>query len=284
MVNLQDCTAQAPTNCDLPSDLTGSIPSPPGHHDTPSSCTPQAFQHEISLLIHEMLSLGANQPDFVDVDAVSRLHSMVDRRVDALSPIFRARNATIEPYSPIPHLHEKRQQIRVTANNFLLALHRQHARTELQSREAAMCAALEILDAQQALFEAMGDKHYKCYMLSYYTIDAGIFLATLVAKHPPSDPKQAHAVDVALQRSIERLTWMVPRNKMAASAIPILEQHISRAGRRDTELVAAADDLSQASAGLEQASQPTTHTLSQNGPESHEIVSLEPMAFDALTP
>ncbi|KAI5366528.1 hypothetical protein Slin15195_G080500 [Septoria linicola] len=93
------------------------------------------------------------------------------------------------------------------------------------SRAAAVHAALNILAAQQGLFDLLEDAHYKSFMLSYYTADASLFLAALPFASMVSNAQLVNQVAQALQRASIRLAWMSPRNKMAAAALQVLEQY-----------------------------------------------------------
>lgn len=272
-INMQDCTAKAPTNCDFPSNTACSVPISPGDSECPSAYTPHAFQHEVSVLIHQMLSLGANRSDSADMAALDQLHAALNRLLDVLPPAFRVHNpATAWDYA-VPHIHEKRQQIKVTAFTFLLALHRQHARSRRESREAAVRAALEVLNAQQTLFEALGDKEYKSYMLAYYSMDAAIFIVTARAAHPLTDPKLAVDVSCALQQAYRRLSWMAARNSVAKSALRVLDCYQVGLRSSKSRHSAEAGHITQTFSNSEQSSHPSSHTLSQSSLDYQRIGS-----------
>jgi hypothetical protein len=124
----------------------------------------------------------------------------------------------------MPALVAKRLHIAVTANAFLLALHRRHSRSNPHNRNLAIAAALDILKAQHHLCDVLGEVPYKAYMLSYYTIDSGLFLAAALASHPSSSPQ----IHLALQQAVARLAWMAKRSPLASSGLVVLQRVYSR--------------------------------------------------------
>jgi hypothetical protein len=112
----------------------------------------------------------------------------------------------------------------IIAHSFSLNLHRAHSATHKPSRDAAVQAALNILDAQQQLFDLLGNAHYKIFMLSYYSVDAGIYLAVTTAKYPVPDRQTARQIEMALQQTIQRLSWMSTRNSLAQAGVQILRR------------------------------------------------------------
>jgi hypothetical protein len=68
----------------------------------------------------------------------------------------------------------------------------------------------------------VGEHYYKIYTLSFYTIDAGIFLSAATIEHPLMDPLLLEQIHSALRQAILRLTIMKERSAMAKSGLQVL--------------------------------------------------------------
>lgn len=194
-------------------------------HGPPSSYTPHWFQHKISKLIIQVLSSdehGRRRNE--DPEQALQTHSQVLAMLDDLPAAMRPHATDFSWDTTIPALAAKRLHIMVTANAFLLALHRRHARSSSHNCSLAIAAALAVLQAQHQLCEVLGEVPYKAYMLSYYTIDAGLFLAAALASHPNSSPQ----IHLALQQAVARLAWMAGKSPLASTGLLVLQRVYSR--------------------------------------------------------
>lgn len=171
-INRDDCSAKAPIDCNMPRDPSKLVsPAAMAHRDQePFSYTPQIFHFEIAHKIHDMLSSvkGYNQ--------VEVLHNQVLSILDRLPPTMHPWNPDTSWDTRKPNFPKSRQHIASVASSFLMALHRPHVVVHARSRQAAIRAAPDTLQAQQRLFDLMSEHHYKIYGFSFYTIAAGIFL------------------------------------------------------------------------------------------------------------
>lgn len=217
-----DCTVGDPTDCDFPSDPTMTeFPIIHDSHRPPSSYTPHWFQHQISKVINQVLSsdeLGRRRNQNSEQALQTHLHVL--SMLNDLPPAMNSHAPDSSWDATLPALAAKRLHISVTANAFLLALHRRHSRCNPHNRNLAITAALAILQAQHHLCEVLGEVPYKAYMLSYYTIDAGLFLAAVLASHPSSSPQ----IHMALQQAVARLAWMAGKSPLAASGLAVLRR------------------------------------------------------------
>jgi hypothetical protein len=221
-INASDCTIKTPLDCDIPEDPSESVPTTTGEHDVPSSYSSQLFHYALAHKVHEMLSLGADNRYLKDYHVVKALHDQVVSLLSDLPPVVRPENPDVSWDLQCPDLPKKRQHVLSAASSFLMALHRPHAAVQTASRQAAIQAALECLESQQRLFELVSRHHYKIYTLSFYTIDAGIFLSATIIEYPPLDPLLLERIRRALRQAITRLTLMKDRSPMAKSGAQIL--------------------------------------------------------------
>ena len=186
-----------------------------GEKDPPSSSVLLLFQYAVSQLTHKAMSLGVHKPHIKDYTIIDQISQQVVSLVDDLPAAARPLNPDVSWDSRCPNLPKQRFQISITANSFIMALHRAHAKVRTASRQTAVQAALSSLDAQDRLFELVGKHHYKVYTLSFYTIDAAIFLAVTTAEHPPTDPEVIEQLHHALRQAIRRLGLLSQRSGMA---------------------------------------------------------------------
>lgn len=229
-INMDDCTVHTPLDCDFPAEPGTTAPS--SQVVTSSLYTPHCFMLQISRLIHRAMSSGAHRAVPGDPRLVDTFHHEVTHLLQALPPLMQLTQPGEDRRDGL-YLSGKRLQIAITANAFLLALHRQHAQIRPESRIAAVHAALNILSAQQRLSNLLNDVHYKLYMLSYYTVDASLFLASLTFGDAHYlNPHLNQQVIEALQVAATRLSWMAGRSRLAECALRILGKFEARTYQR----------------------------------------------------
>jgi hypothetical protein len=221
-INASDCTVKAPLDCDIPEDPSKRVPSTTNPHDAPSSYSSHLFHYALGQKTHQMLSLGADKPHLKDYSVVRTLHDQVVSLLNALPPVVRPENPDVSWDLRCPNLPKQRQHISSAASSFLIALHRPHVALHTESRHAAIQAALDCLESQQRLFDLISRHHYKIYTLSFYTIDAGIFLSATTLEHWPLDHALLQHIQRVLRQAIIRLDAMKERNPMAKSGAQIL--------------------------------------------------------------
>lgn len=181
---------------------------------------------------HEVVSIGAHKPGFHDYGVVRFFDGQVSSLMNSSIPA--ARQGVAQDAGSAFRTTASRLHMLIVAHSFLLNLHRAHSASHQASRDAALQAALNILDAQQQLFDLLGEVHYKIFMLSYHSVDAGIYLAVTTAKYPVPDPQTARQIDIALQRTIQRLSWMSPRNALAEGGVQILRRCLRSSEQQQT--------------------------------------------------
>ncbi|KAK9241894.1 hypothetical protein V1506DRAFT_465493 [Lipomyces tetrasporus] len=223
-INANDCTIKTPTDCDIPEDPSTTVPTSIGSANVPSSYTPRLFMYEISHKIHKMRSLAADKRYISDYNVVKVLHEQVMSLLDGLPPVFRPENPDISWDSRCPNFPKQRQQISMAASSFLMALHRPHVAIHKFSRDAGIRAALNILESQQRLFEMVSRHHHKFFYLSFYTIDAAMFLAATMIKHTPTDQDLLQNIYHSLRKAINRLLVMKEKSPIAKSGVQVLAQ------------------------------------------------------------
>ncbi|KIW35184.1 hypothetical protein, variant [Cladophialophora immunda] len=221
LIRSDDCSIRPPLDCDFPSNPSATVHGMTSSHGQHSLYSAHYFQYAVAQKGHEVVSVGAHKPGFHDYSVVRFFDSQVSSLMNSLPSLRHgvAQDDAKTYRSTASHLH-----MLIVGHSFLLNLHRAHSATHKASREAAIQAALNILDAQQQLFDLLGNAHYKTFMLSYYSVDAGIYLAVTTAKYPMPNGQTARQTDVALQQTIQRLSWMSSRNALAQAGLQILRR------------------------------------------------------------
>lgn len=215
-VNLVDCTVKAPIDCDIPEHAsltllrTGSEPDcePPSHY------TSQIVQYEIAVRIHDVLNHGLLNSTISNTMNVMAIHQEVEQLLQDLPPTVSLQNMDRSWDLRYPEIVRERINIRIIAGSFLMALHRPHV-AHPQSLVAEVKVAKSVLDFSQVLFEITKEHQYKTFTLIFYTIDSGLFLSAIMAKHAHDDAINGVSGDAplkTLEDSVNRLNTLKQRN------------------------------------------------------------------------
>jgi hypothetical protein len=224
IINANDCDLRVPIDCRIPEDPSKVVPTAAeeGGNSPPSTISSIIFQYRISQLIHEMKTTGANKRFPKDYGVVKRLHDRVISFFDTLPVVLRPSNPDTSWDSRFPNVLRQREQVLATANSFILGLHRPHAHSNLQSRNAAMQAAFTLLDSQQRFFDKTPKNQYRFFGLTFFTVDAGFLLSTLATMYPPTDQNLKQHVHLSLLQGMNRLETLVNVNAIAGSGLKML--------------------------------------------------------------
>lgn len=272
-IHLDDCNVRDPIDCDYPLDRTKRYPPAPSSFGRPSSFTPHWFQHEVGKMIHEVLSSGIHTAEannhITALQYHRRIGSMIQQLPKSINPVHPDRSLDLS----VAHLPIMRIQVEVTANAFLLAIHRRHSRAQSRNRELAIDAALKLLSAQHRLFCAMDRVPHTIFMLSYYSVDASLYLAAVLAGPSRDDPHLAEQIQLALNQTAERLSWMANRSAVAASGLAAIKRICP------TQLLARIQDESSPQATTMPARNEPDHgqdAMPPGPPQTHESHIVDP--------
>ncbi|KAK9241778.1 fungal-specific transcription factor domain-containing protein [Lipomyces tetrasporus] len=214
MINAIDCTVTAPIDCDFPLEPARTMFTPTGSNDRPSSYTLQLVKYEVAQKIHRMMSIGATNSRLRDYRVIQTFHDEIVELLNGLPPAMRLETPDLSWDLQCPDLVKQRLQISIVANSFLMALHRPHASGNVTSRQSAIEAALQVLDASHQLFERSQKHHHKIYTLVFHTIDAGIFLSA-AARLPAIASGIRGPIYRTLDQAVARLRVLKERNSAA---------------------------------------------------------------------
>lgn len=222
-INASDCTIRTPIDCDFPTDPSTTVPTMVRPNGELSSYSTPIFQYELAHKVHELLAVGVHRPHIQDYFIVTKFHDEIMALINNVHPSIRPGNPDPSWDDRFPALPRQRYYLASSAYMFMLALHRPHASIHISSRDAAIKAALDCLDAQENLFRSLKSHQYRMYSLAFYTIDAGIFLAGIQLERPELRQDLQLKIQTAISTAIARLEIMVDRSPMAKSGLQILK-------------------------------------------------------------
>ncbi|RDW71290.1 hypothetical protein BP6252_07853 [Coleophoma cylindrospora] len=224
IINASDCDIKTPMNCDTPQDPSTTIPTPyASENDTmPTSFYPSLLGYSIAQMVHEMRTTGANKRFPKNYQVIGDMHRRILSLLDTVPPVFRVQNPDTSWDSRCPNLPRQREQIFMGANSLLLGLHRSHIHTHPESREAAIEAALSVLQAQQRFFDLTPSNQYRFFGLAFFTMDAATFLSAATMLHRLVDAQLKERIDFALHQALIRLEALQDVNPLARSGVKLL--------------------------------------------------------------
>lgn len=225
-INREDCSTSAPFDCDFPSNPSRTVPRSTRHaYEPPNSFSFIAsFWIALSHKVHDILSMRASKSHLKDHTQIQSLHEAITSLVNGQPPSLRPIYPNTSWDKQMPQLPAVRERILAAAQGVILALHRPYISTHPTSLFSAMNAAFEILQAQHRLFGLVRDPQRKLYGYSFYTVDAGVFLAAIVTKHFGCDMAICSRALQQLQQATTRLCAMKDRSPIAQAGEPILRQ------------------------------------------------------------
>lgn len=224
LINKDDCSVAFPLDRDFPENPSRTVFLPPSKTQEPSRTTFMTYLCAISVKIHELFSARAGRRYINDYNKVKELQESIISIQQDLPRALQPEDPDTSWDARYPHFPKIRQQMISTANSFLMNLHRPYVDSHPASRHEAVESALKVLESQQAMFELMSEHQYKLYGYSFYTIDAGISLASLLIERPPETKVTFDRVQSALQKAILRLGALGTRVSIARTGEMILRQ------------------------------------------------------------
>lgn len=237
MINAADCTVSTPLDCDFPMDPLNTVPAPSAQSGRPSTYTAQLVKYTSGYKIHQMLSAGVLSQHCKDYDLVMKFHTEILEILDFLPPTYSTCNPDTSWDATFPDVPKQRLHISVVISSILMALHRPHAMRFPFSRVSAIRAALDILAAQQRLFNLLQEYQYRIHSLTFFTLDAAMFLTSMSLRRKAFDPPDDHGdvdglplreICIALSQAQVRLEKAKTRSAVAGAAARIIRYCLLR--------------------------------------------------------
>lgn len=224
-IHREDCSTQVPFDCDYPSDPLKTLPMNTNHNrEPPNAFSPVMFSIALGNKYHDLMSIRASRLDLTEYERIYQLHYSVQSLLTELPPSLRPSFADTTWDYQKPQLPAVRLRLLTTANIFLLALHRPYVSTHITSRDAALGAALAIMQAQQTLFNIVPQAQHKLFPYSFYTIDAGVFLTATLLKFPAYYTDTTAIVLQELQNASQRLGQMKEKSSLARTGEVVIQR------------------------------------------------------------
>lgn len=227
-IHPDDCDVQEPIECEIPENSSTCVPGTRQHvveRDRPNSVSNNLFLYRLSNVWHAVKAMKADRPSLTDSSVVQQVHDQVNRIMDRLPPTLRHEHPDLSWDEQYPYLRQQREDIVTKANLILMALHRPHLECLIESRRAALQAALVILDSQHRSFMIARPHQYKLFGLSFYTIDASLLLAVVAARYlPQRDSEVILKIHCVLHQAMNRLSAMHSYSPIARAGLTILRQ------------------------------------------------------------
>ncbi|KAJ4857212.1 fungal specific transcription factor domain-containing protein [Trichoderma breve] len=226
MIHMDDCDVEPPMDCNIPGDPSTAVPMTVRPEDSQSISTASAplYRYAMACKAHEMRALRADRPHLKDYSIVRTLHDEIMSLVEALPAFLRVKNPDTTRDADIPYLPQLRQEVQVMTNLFLMTLHRPHIISNLESRRAALQAALETLDSQQSFFAHAKQHQYQLFGFAFYTVDASFLVSIITILFPPQNSETRQKISHSLHQAIESLSIMQTSNAIAASGLDIIQR------------------------------------------------------------
>ncbi|KAL6826486.1 hypothetical protein V8C40DRAFT_216562 [Trichoderma camerunense] len=230
MIHMDDCDVKPPMDCNIPGDPSKAVPMTVRPEDSQSISTASAplFRYAMACKAHEMRALRADRPRLKDYSIVRTLHEEIMSLVEALPAFLRLKNPDTTWDADFLYLPQLRQEVQVMTNLFLMTLHRPHIISNLESRRAALQAALETLDCQQSFFAHAKQHQYQLFGFAFYTVDASFLVSIITILFPPQSNETRQRISHSLQQAIESLITMKTSNVIAASGLDIIQRCYQR--------------------------------------------------------
>lgn len=175
-------------------------------------------------MFNQFKTLKADKPFPKDYSTIQLLHDQLIAELDNLPATLRHLNPDMSWDSRYPYLKQHREFVLIYANLFLMTLHRPHVSHHSASCRHAIQASITALNALDRCFAQSSPAQYKSFPLSFYTLDASIFLSTVVAMYPPIDNGIGNQVDAVLQHALHRLAVLETYSPIAKSGLAILRR------------------------------------------------------------
>ncbi|KAK5035458.1 hypothetical protein LTS07_002896 [Exophiala sideris] len=226
-INAADCDVEPPMDCNIPKDPSSTVPmtSKVGQgNDVPNTVSMNLVLHRLSQMFNQLKALKADKPFPKDYFTIQVLHDQLTTMLDDVPVTLRHQNPDTSWDSRYPYLKQHRELVLIYANLFLMTLHRPHVAHYAESCRHAIQASITALASLDRCFAWSKPAQYKSFPLSFYTVDASIFLSSIVAAQLLTESEVKTRVDRVLRQALERLAILEAYSPIAKSGLAILRR------------------------------------------------------------
>ncbi|OQE19204.1 hypothetical protein PENFLA_c019G07943 [Penicillium flavigenum] len=226
MIHRDDCDAKLPMECSIPRNPSTAVPMAVRPDESPSTTTVSAslFRYAIACKIHEMRAIKADYPHPKVYSVIRKLHEDTTSSLNGLPSSIRPDYPDTSWDLECPYLPHLREELKMTANLFLMNLHRPYIFSSTESRKAALQAAFTTLDSQLLSFAQAKQHQYHLFGLAFYTVDASFLLSIIAISCPPENHEARQNIENIVHRSIESLSTMERYNPIAKTGLAIVQR------------------------------------------------------------
>lgn len=214
-------------DANMPQDPSRTLFRPSLAEEKPSTSTSQIVKYVLAQKIQNLMASRAFDHNLEDYSLITACHEEVNDLLRLLSPCLQIGSPDTSWDVVCPDTVFHRLQIATIVNSFLLSLHRAHVRRHRESFDAAIDAAVKVLDYSQQLFEKTYKHQHKTFTLIFYTIDAGVLAVAMMKSLGPDDPRYQN-IRRCIHEAIGRLAVLGERNVAAVAG----EKALSRCLRQ----------------------------------------------------
>ncbi|KAH9898676.1 Orotidine 5'-phosphate decarboxylase [Xylariomycetidae sp. FL2044] len=198
---------------------------PRSEADPPTPLTRAIWAWEMLRPLREILDLEKEGPFPKDFSRVEKIHrELLDLKARTPGP-FRLENPDTQ-FDDLPEcwwLPLARPTLPQILSFNVMALHRPvYVFTRPASREVAVQASLEMLEAQRLYFEILTPEQHKTFALFFGTFDAIVMMASIYILFPREQPDLLPRCHQHFSWAIERFEKMAERNRLARAALGVL--------------------------------------------------------------
>ncbi|KAI1412386.1 hypothetical protein F5Y13DRAFT_163483 [Hypoxylon sp. FL1857] len=213
-----------PVDSIIPKDRRKSPIIARGENDPPTPLTRVIWSWEVMKPLREILDLEKEGPFPKDFSKVEKIHKELLDLQARTPPPFRLEN----PDTRFDDLPECRwlPYVRPTLPQLLsfniMALHRPYVFTRATSRQEALKASIDMLEAQKLYYSVLKPQQHKTFTLFFGTFDAVIMIASIYILFPREHAELLPTVRQHFEWAIERFETMAIRNRLAKAALGVL--------------------------------------------------------------
>lgn len=213
-----------PVDSVIPKDRRKSPIVPRGEDDPPTPLTRAIWAWESMSPLRDILDLEKEGPFPKDFSKVGKIHQDLLDLQARTPPPFRLENPDTR-FDNLPECwwlpYARPALLQIMAFNFM-ALHRPYIFTRPASRNEALKASLDMLEAQRLYFAMLKPQQHKTFSLFFGTFDAIIMIASIYILFPKEHVELLPKVRQHFEWAIERFETMAKRNRLAQAALGVL--------------------------------------------------------------
>lgn len=230
-IHLRDYRTAMLIDADIPQNPSQTLFRRPADDEGPPRSSSQIVKYVLAQKIQDLMASHAFDSNTTNYALIIQAHREVNDLISTLSPCLQMSSPDMSWDIVRPDVVLDRSQIAVIINSVLLSFHRPHIKKHRESLDAAIDAAINVLQYSQIMFERLPKHRHKTFTLIFYTIDAGVLAAALAATLRDNDDRKGRILQ-QLYIAISRLTVLGERNTAAIAGEKALSKCVQKFGMK----------------------------------------------------